>query len=71
MKKWYKSKTILINTATFIAIVVPILSSQLDAVVGTEMALRIAAAAGVINALVQAFLRAFVDQTTPIQRSLV
>lgn len=71
MKKWYQSKTILINTATFIAIVVPILSSQLDAVVGTEMALRIAAGAGLLNTLVQAFMRSFVDQTTPIQRSIV
>ena len=71
MKKWYQSKTILINTATFLAIAVPILGSQLDAVVGTEMALRIAAGAGVLNAIVQAYMRAFVDQNTPIQRSIV
>ena len=71
MKKWYQSKTIIINAATFIAIVVPILSSQLDAVVGTEMALRIAAGAGLLNSIVQAFMRSFVDQTTPITRSVV
>jgi len=71
MKKWYQSKTIIINAATFIAIVVPILSSQLDAVVGTEMALRIAAGAGLLNSIVQAFMRSFVDQTAPITRSVV
>jgi len=71
MKKWYQSKTILANIATFVAIVVPVVSSQLDAVVGTEMALRIAAVAGLLNSILQAYMRVFVDQSKSIEGSAV
>lgn len=67
-KPWYRSATIWSNVALALAMIVPILSAQLGAVVGDDMAFRIAAGAGLINAVVQVIVRVFVTGT-PISRS--
>ena len=62
-KPWYRSATIWTNVALALAMIVPILSAQLGAVVGHDLALRIAAGAGLLNALVQVIVRVFFTNT--------
>lgn len=60
MKKWYRSKTVWTNIGVFVASVVPILGSYFSDTIGTELALQIAAAAGVFNTILQIGIRVFV-----------
>ena len=62
-KRWYQSTTIWTNIALALAMIVPILSAQLGQVVGDDMALRIAAGAGMLNAIVQIIVRVFFTST--------
>ncbi len=62
-KPWYRSATIWTNIALALAMIVPILSAQLGQIVGDDMALRIAAGAGLLNAVVQVIVRVFFTST--------
>ena len=62
-KRWYQSTAIWTNIALALAMIVPILSAQLGQIVGDDMALRIAASAGLLNAVVQVIVRVFFTST--------
>ena len=62
-KRWYQSTAIWTNIALVMAMIVPILSAQLGQVVGDDLAIRIAAGAGMLNAIFQIIIRVFFTST--------
>lgn len=62
-KPWYRSATIWLNIATALAMIVPVLSAQLSVIIGDDMALRVAAGAGLLNTIVGILVRVWLTNT--------
>jgi ActR/RegA family two-component response regulator len=63
MKRWYSSRAIWTNIAMAVAMLVPIASTQLVDVVGVDMALKVGAGLGLLNAVLQVVIRVFVTDS--------